>query len=296
MVSACARRACDSEAYLTRLTSQVRRAALPSTRYGAYVSGSAAEHGAARAHGRRGRLEYWGQRMGIVQDRMNESREIGRSSGSRPAGDRAVSSSHAERDLVGCCRVLIAEDDAAARALLVAACRSYGHDVVAEAASGREAAALAREHAPDVALLGVRMRDGSGLEAGAWIAADLPRTAVVLLTGDADVALTDAALALSSAVSVLAKPVLPSALDVSVRLAAARARTAAALADDAVKARRQLEERKLVERAKGILMRRTGSSEAEAYRILQRSSQDRSTPMAKVAQAVIDSEPGVPRS
>ena len=55
----------------------------------------------------------------------------------------------------------------------------------------------------------------------------------------------------------------------------------------------QLEARKLIERAKGILMRRTGSSEQEAYRIMQRSSQDRSVRMVDIAKAVIDSEPGM---
>jgi response regulator NasT len=80
-----------------------------------------------------------------------------------------------------------------------------------------------------------------------------------------------------------------------VRCAAARARELAAARADAAAARRQLEERKLLERARGLLMRRTGSTEAEAYRILQRSSQDRATPMIKLAQAVLDSEPGAGR-
>ncbi|HEY9226358.1 MAG TPA: ANTAR domain-containing protein, partial [Gemmatimonadaceae bacterium] len=53
-----------------------------------------------------------------------------------------------------------------------------------------------------------------------------------------------------------------------------------------------LENRKTIERAKGILMRRTGSSEQEAYRILQRTSQDRSVPMVEIAKAVLASEPG----
>jgi response regulator NasT len=65
----------------------------------------------------------------------------------------------------------------------------------------------------------------------------------------------------------------------------------ARLAADA--ARGALENRKTIERAKGILMRRTGSSEQEAYRILQRTSQDRSVPMVEIARAVLASEPGL---
>jgi len=60
---------------------------------------------------------------------------------------------------------------------------------------------------------------------------------------------------------------------------------------EAQDAKQQLENRKTIERAKGILMRRTGSSEQEAYRILQRTSQDRSVPMVEIAKAVLDSEP-----
>ena len=56
-----------------------------------------------------------------------------------------------------------------------------------------------------------------------------------------------------------------------------------------------LEDRKTIERAKGILMRRTGGSEDDAYRILQRTSQDRAVPMVEIAKAVLASEPGFGR-
>ena len=72
---------------------------------------------------------------------------------------------------------------------------------------------------------------------------------------------------------------------------AVRGRIARARAELA-EVRQQLENRKTIERAKGILMRRTGLSEQEAYRILQRTSQDRSVPMVDVAREVLDSEPG----
>ena len=83
-----------------------------------------------------------------------------------------------------------------------------------------------------------------------------------------------------------------SVLDSSIRLAAHRAHELRAARKEVVELRKQLENRKTIERAKGILMRRTGLSEQEAYRILQRTSQDRSVPMVDVAQEVLDSEPG----
>ena len=82
-------------------------------------------------------------------------------------------------------------------------------------------------------------------------------------------------------------------LDSTIRLAATRAKELSAAREDAQTARTALENRKTIERAKGILMRRTGSSEQEAYRILQRTSQDRSVPMVEIARAVLASEPGL---
>jgi len=82
-------------------------------------------------------------------------------------------------------------------------------------------------------------------------------------------------------------------LDSTIRIAATRAKELMAARQDAESARQQLENRKTIERAKGILMRRTGSSEQEAYRILQRTSQDRSVPMVDIARAVLASEPGL---
>jgi response regulator NasT len=82
-------------------------------------------------------------------------------------------------------------------------------------------------------------------------------------------------------------------LDSTIRLAATRAKELLNARKDAEAAKQALENRKTIERAKGILMRRTGSSEQEAYRILQRTSQDRSVPMVEIAKAVLASEPGL---
>ena len=193
-------------------------------------------------------------------------------------------------------RILVADDSAEARALLVAQITASGHAVVGEAATGADAVERAVALAPDVVLLDVHMPAGSGADAAAMILRGLPGTGVVLVTGDPDAVLSDDEITGTGAVAVLPKPVPRSLLECTVRLASTRARELNAARDAAAGARRQLEERKLIERAKGILMRRTGSSEQEAYRILQRSSQDRATPMVKLAQAVLDSEPGAVRA
>ena len=189
-------------------------------------------------------------------------------------------------------RVLIAEDDLSARSIMVELLAALGHVVVGEVGTGRDAATLARDVSPDVVLLDVHMPDGSGIQAAEQITQALPGTAVVLFSGDPSVSLTERDITATSAIAFLPKPAPPRVMDSTLRLAVSRARELSAARKDATTARRQLEERKLIERAKGILMRRTGSSEQEAYRILQRTSQDRSVPMVEIAQTVIDSEPG----
>jgi AmiR/NasT family two-component response regulator len=193
----------------------------------------------------------------------------------------------------GSIRILIAEDDDNARALLVELLNTMGHVVVAEVTGGREAIERAIDVVPDVVLLDVHMPDGSGIEAAEQIAAQVPGVAVVLFSGDESIVLSEREIAATAAIAFLPKPTPPRMLDSTIRLAAQRARELLTARKDAEDAKQQLENRKTIERAKGILMRRTGSSEQEAYRILQRTSQDRSVPMVEIARAVLASEPGL---
>ena len=190
-------------------------------------------------------------------------------------------------------RVLVAEDNPLERSTLVDLLAALGHMVVAEVESGTEAIAQARQLAPDAVLLDMHMPGANGVQAAEEIAQALPGTAVVLVTGDLSLSLSTADVLRSTAVALLPKPTPPPTLDATLRMAVTRARELIEARREAAEAKQQLEERKLIERAKGILMRRTGSSEQEAYRIMQRSSQDRSVRMVDIARAVIESEPGM---
>jgi response regulator NasT len=189
-------------------------------------------------------------------------------------------------------RVLVAEDDDNARSLLVDLLSTLGHTIVAEVSNGREAYDRAKDVVPDVVLLDVHMPDGSGIEAAERITQNVPGVAVVLFSGDHTLTLSDRDVTATAAIAFLPKPAPPRVLDSTIRLAATRAKELLSARQDAESARTALENRKTIERAKGILMRRTGSSEQEAYRILQRTSQDRSVPMVDIAKAVLASEPG----
>jgi len=190
-------------------------------------------------------------------------------------------------------KVLIAEDDENARSLITDLLTTLGHTIVAEVSTGREAFERAKDVVPDVVLLDVHMPDGSGIEAAELITQSIPGVAVVLFSGDQTLTLTDRDVTATAAIAFLPKPAPPRVLDSTIRLAATRAKELLAARKDAESAKQALENRKTIERAKGILMRRTGSSEQEAYRILQRTSQDRSVPMVEIAKAVLASEPTV---
>ncbi|WP_291162695.1 ANTAR domain-containing response regulator [Gemmatimonas sp. UBA7669] len=190
-------------------------------------------------------------------------------------------------------RVLVAEDNALERSTLVDLLGALGHMVVAEVESGTAAIEKAQQFTPDAVLLDMHMPGASGVQAAEEIANALPGTAVVLITGDLSLTLSTADVLRSTAVALLPKPTPPTTLDATLRMAVTRARELIEAKREAAEAKQQLEARKLIERAKGILMRRTGSSEQEAYRIMQRSSQDRSVRMVDIARAVIDSEPGM---
>ena len=188
-------------------------------------------------------------------------------------------------------RVLIAEDDADIRVTLSRTLSESGHVIVGEVETMADAIDRARELAPDVLLLDAHLGPTQVVEAARTLAADRPGMAVIFLCGEKTFTL-EGDVADTAVMSVLPSTCPVGVLESSITLAAHRARELHAAREEVAEMRRQLENRKTIERAKGILMRRTRLSEQEAYRILQRTSQDRSVPMVVVAREVLESEPG----
>ena len=189
-------------------------------------------------------------------------------------------------------RVLVVDDELAARESLTELLSTLGHVVVDAVATAEDAEARARELHPDAILLDVHLPGANGIDAAQAISRSLPSVAIVLISGDDTIQLTDAEADASGAVAFLPKPVPPRVLDSTIRLAVARTGALRQARQEAADLKQMLEDRKLIERAKGILMRRTACTEPEAYRILQRSSQDRSKRMVDIARTVLHSEPG----
>ena len=188
-------------------------------------------------------------------------------------------------------RVLVAEDDAELRSTLCRELSASGHVIVGEASTISDALDRARELVPDIVLLDAHLGPSQVVEAAKELAKDQPGIALIFLCGDTTFTL-DGDVAGTMAMSVLPSSSPTRVIESSIKLALHCARELRSAREEVAEVRKQLESRKAIERAKGILMRRTGLSEQEAYRILQRTSQDRSVPMVDVAREVLDSEPG----
>jgi len=185
-------------------------------------------------------------------------------------------------------RVLIAEDEKAIAMGLRAQLKALGYEVVAEAANGRQAVALAQEVKPDLAVLDIKMPEMDGIEAAQAITAVRP-IPIVLLTAYKEEQLAQKA-AQAGIYAYLVKPISKDDLMPAIVLARARFEEFQQLKKEISDLKEALEARKLIERAKGILMERRQLTEAEAFRRLQMMSQNQHMKLADVARAIITAE------
>ena len=182
-------------------------------------------------------------------------------------------------------KALICEDEGLTVMQWRRALQRAGFDVVGEAKEGAKGVELARELSPDVVLMDLNMPGMNGVEATRRIMEERPAPIVVLTAYSDDVTVNDALDAGASAY--LVKPVVAEQLIPAVRAAMARFQEREAFRKEADTLKDVLETRKLVERAKGILMTRKGMQEDEAYKRIQRISRDRSQTMKKTATQII---------
>jgi response regulator NasT len=186
-------------------------------------------------------------------------------------------------------RILIAEDDPVIALALAERLRSLGHEPLGPAADGREAVAAARSSRPDLYLFDVEMPELDGLAAAVQLAGEGLRRPVVIVTGVDDPTLVERSIA-SGVAAYLTKPIDDRELEAAIGLAAARHAELEALEAEVAEARQALEDRKLVERAKGLLMSALGLSEQDAFRRLQQTARERNLRLAEVAGRIVEQE------
>jgi response regulator NasT len=182
-------------------------------------------------------------------------------------------------------RVIIADDEALIRMDLREMLTNLGYLVVGEVADGRSAVNQARELRPDVVVLDIKMPDMDGIEA-AKILTEERIAPAVLLSAYSQRDLVERARA-AGVVAYLVKPYREEELAPAIEVALARFSEFQTLQKQVDDLQQALETRKLVDRAKGILMDKQGLSEAEAFRKIQKMSMDNRKPMKDVAEAII---------
>jgi AmiR/NasT family two-component response regulator len=186
-------------------------------------------------------------------------------------------------------RVLVAEDDPLIALGLSERLRSLGHEPIGPAGDGRQAIELAQESLPDLYLFDIEMPNLDGLEAAKQLADDGLRRPVVVVTGVDDPSLIERSIA-SGVSAYLTKPVDSRELKAAIELAAARHTEFQALEAEVDRAQQALEDRKLVERAKGLLMSALDLSEQDAFRRLQKTARERNLRLADVAGRIVEQQ------
>ncbi|MFZ2527179.1 MAG: response regulator [Rhodococcus sp. (in: high G+C Gram-positive bacteria)] len=183
-------------------------------------------------------------------------------------------------------RVVVAEDEALIRLDLVEMLREEGYDVVGEAGDGQRAVELAAELKPDLVIMDVKMPRRDGIDAASEIA-ERRIAPVVILTAFSQRELVERARD-AGAMAYLVKPFSKSDLVPAIEVAASRFSEIRELEREIAGLTERFEVRKLVDRAKGMLMDAHAMTEPEAFRWIQRAAMDRRTTMKQVAEVVIE--------
>jgi AmiR/NasT family two-component response regulator len=182
-------------------------------------------------------------------------------------------------------RILVAEDETIIRLDLKDLLERAGFEVCAEARDGEEAVALARSEQPDLALMDVKMPRLDGIEAARRILEERPIPIVMLTAYGQDELVARAVEA--GVFGYLVKPFREQDLLPAIQTARARHEELAALREEAESLQEALAARKVIERAKGLLMEKENLSEQEAFERLRRASQTSQRPLKVIAEAVV---------
>ncbi len=182
-------------------------------------------------------------------------------------------------------RIVVAEDEAIIRMDLREMLEEEGFEVVAEAADGHAAVDAVREHEPDLAILDIKMPGMDGIRAAEIITRER-LAAVLILTAFSQRDLAAQA-AQAGALAYLVKPFQKSDLLPAIEIALGRHDEMTRLEDEVHELEDRLESRKVVEKAKGMLMEH-GLTEADSYRLMQRAAMERNAKLGDVAQSILE--------
>lgn len=182
-------------------------------------------------------------------------------------------------------KIAVVDDNPSERLILKGFLIDAGCDLVAEGADGSEAIDICKRSAPDLLVMDVKMPGKDGIEAALEISRDCP-TPIVLLTGCDDEETVRRAVE-AGVMAYLVKPVRPEELGPAIELAISRFQEFSALRRENDDLKKTLHARKIIEKAKGLLMERESMSEPEAFARIRKISMDKRKSMAEVAEVII---------
>jgi two-component system, response regulator PdtaR len=185
-------------------------------------------------------------------------------------------------------RIAVADDEPRMLQFFEKALKQLGHEVVAKAENGRELVEQCRALHPDLVITDIKMPDMDGLQAAMQIAAE-KAIPVILVSAYHDPAYVQAALH-DHVMAYLVKPIKKDDLEPAIGLAMQRFKEFQALQQQADDLRQALADRKVIERAKGILMKRAGLPEEDAFHRLQLLSSQKNMKMVEIAEMIVTAE------
>ena len=183
-------------------------------------------------------------------------------------------------------RILVAEDETIIRLDLVEMLTEAGYEVIAQAENGAVAVELARQHNPDLAILDVKMPEMDGITAAEQIISIAP---VLMLTAFSQRELVERARD-AGVMAYVVKPFSINDLVPAIEIAISRHKQMKTLESEVADIYERLETRKIIDRAKGILMKAMNLSEPESFSWIQKTAMDRRISMKEVANAIISPE------
>ncbi|HOE57831.1 MAG TPA: response regulator [Bacillota bacterium] len=186
-------------------------------------------------------------------------------------------------------KIVIADDEPITMMYLSEMLKEYGYDVAGEAFDGFDAVEICRKYKPDLVLMDVKMPLLDGIKATKIIMNEELSDSVVLLTAYSENEFVEQAKE-AGVMGYLVKPIDEKCLLPAIEVAISKGKEIKRIKDDAVKAKEDLESRKIIERAKGMLMKKFKITEEEAYNRIRKLSMDKRCSMMKIAGAIILSD------
>jgi response regulator NasT len=185
-------------------------------------------------------------------------------------------------------RIVVADDEPEMRKYLQETLMVLGHQVVSCAQTGVELLEKCVEAKLDMVITDIKMPDMDGIEAAGRLC-QTQSIPVILVSAHHDADLIARALA-DHVMAYLIKPIKKADLTTSIALAVRRFKEFTALQQQATDLRQALEDRKIIERATGILMKRAGLDEADAFRRLQKLSSDKNLKLVRIAEMIVTAD------